>query len=266
MLERLQKIIARAGIASRRRAEQLIVSGQVRVNGHLVTALGSKADPERDRIEAAGKLVRFAASKTYLLLHKPPHVVSTMADPEGRKSLRNFLTGITGRVFPVGRLDYSTSGVMILTNDGDLANRMLKAAGRLPQTYWIKVKGRLSEDELRRVVRESRARVRPLKLPHASRGHAANFWYEATLSEARRDALRASLMALEHPVEKMKRMSIAGLDVGNLPEGKYRHLQPKEIAALEHALAHSARPGSSAPRPGVNASRKRSQAAGGTRR
>src|SRR5262249_34569241 len=149
MRERLQKIIARAGIASRRHAAQLILSGQVRVNGRVVTELGSKADPRRDHIEAAGRQVRSAEPKTYFMLHKPPQVVSTLADPEGRRTLRHFLSGVRERVFPVGRLDYAVSGLLLLTNDGELASRILKAAGRLPQTYWIKVKGRLAVEERR---------------------------------------------------------------------------------------------------------------------
>src|SRR5438128_11531990 len=114
MLERLQKIIARTGIASRRHAEQLMLSGQVVVNGQVIAELGSKADPERDRIEVAGKLVRFPESKIYLMLDKPPPVVSTMADPDGRRSLRNFLTGILGRVVSVGGLDCPASGWVLL--------------------------------------------------------------------------------------------------------------------------------------------------------
>ena len=239
MLERLQKIIARTGIASRRHAEQLMLSGQVVVNGQVITELGSKADPERDRIEVAGKLVRFPESKIYLMLDKPPQVVSTMADPEGRRSLRNFLTGIPGRVFPVGRLDYSASGLVLLTSDGDLANRILKAAARLPQTYWIKVRGRLSGDQIRRLEQELRGRVHPLKSPHAAGSHAANPWYEVTLSEARRDLLRKSLTMLGHPVEKLKRVKLASLELAGLPEGRYRHLEAEEVAALKRALARS---------------------------
>ena len=239
MLERLQKIIARTGIASRRHAEQLMLSGQVVVNGQVITQLGSKADPERDRIEVAGKLVRFPESKIYLMLDKPPQVVSTMADPEGRRSLRNFLTGIPGRVFPVGRLDYSASGLVLLTSDGDLANRILKAAARLSQTYWIKVKGRLSGDQIRRLEQELRGRVHPLKSPHAAGPHAANPWYEVTLSEARRDLLRKSLTMLGHPVEKLKRVKLASLELAGLPEGRYRHLEAGEVAALKRALARS---------------------------
>ena len=244
MLERLQKIIARAGIASRRHAEQLILSGQVRVNGEVVTRLGSKADPERDRIEAAGKLVRLAESKTYLVLHKPPGVVSTMADPEGRKTLRHLLHGVPGRVFPVGRLDYAATGLVLLTNDGDLANRVLKAAARLPQTYWIKVKGRLGEEELRRVGQQVRAQMRPLKSPRAARRQAANPWYEVVLSEARRDSLRKVLLKSSHPVEKMKRVRLANLELADLPEGRYRYLDTEEVAGLVRALSRVSKPAS----------------------
>lgn len=242
MLERLQKIIARAGIASRRHAEQLIVSGQVRVNGKVVTELGSKADADRDRIEAAGKLVRFPQSRTYLVLHKPAQVVATMADPEGRRTLGHLLRGLPGRAFPVGRLDYATSGLVLLTNDGDLANRVLKAAPRLPQIYWIKVKGRLSEEQIRRVEQAVRARVRPLRSPHAPGAQAANPWYEVTLSEARRDLLRRSLLALGHPVEKMKRVKLANLELAGLPEGRYRLLEAEEVAGLKRFLARAGDP------------------------
>ena len=149
MLERLQKIISRAGIASRRHAEDLIRSGQVRVNGVIVTELGAKADPERDRVEAAGQVAKVSDARVYLLMNKPPEVVSTLADPEGRRTLRNFLVGVSERVFPVGRLDYAAAGAVFLTNDGEFASRMLKASAALPQTYWVKVKGRLNETQLK---------------------------------------------------------------------------------------------------------------------
>src|SRR5260370_42240815 len=201
MLERLQKIISRAGIASRRHAEQLILSGQVGVNGHVVRELGSKADPETDRIEAGGRRVpsrEEQQEKVVLLLHKPPQVVSTMADPEGRRTLRNFLRGLPERVYPVGRLDYAASGLVLLTNDGALANRLLKAAHTIPQTYWIKVKGRLDEALLSRAKREAGAELHPLKQPTASRGGAANFGSEAGWSEPRRDRLRRWLPVQGH--------------------------------------------------------------------
>src|SRR6202790_4244701 len=144
MLERLQKIIARAGIASRRHAEELIRSGQVRVNGVVVTELGSKADPEHDRVEAAGQLAELPAQPGYYLLHKPIHVVSTMSDPEGRATLRHVLRGLAGGIFPVGRLDYAASGLMLLTNDGALADRIFKTSARMPQVFWMKLAGKLS--------------------------------------------------------------------------------------------------------------------------
>src|SRR5215475_5065221 len=126
MQERLQKIIARAGIASRRHAEQLILSGQVRVNGEVVTELGSKADASLDKIEAAGKNITGEERRVYVLLNKPPEVVAAMADPEGRKTLRNCLRGFPERIYPVGNLEYAASGLIFLTNDGDLAAQLLK--------------------------------------------------------------------------------------------------------------------------------------------
>jgi pseudouridine synthase len=239
MLERLQKIISRAGIASRRHAEQLILSGQVRVNGRVITELGTKADPARDRIEAAGRAVRLPDKKVYLLLHKPPQVVATMADPEGRTTLQDLLRGFPARVFPVGRLDYAASGLVLLTSDGDLADRVFKASARVPQTYWVKVKGRLTEEQMQQLSRQIKAQVRPLKAPLASRGRAGNAWYEVTLSGARRDLLRHALLAMQHPAEKMKRMKLGNLELADLPEGRYRHLEPAEVAGLERFLAHA---------------------------
>jgi 23S rRNA pseudouridine2605 synthase len=241
MLERLQKIISRAGIASRRHAEDLIRSGQVRVNGVVVTELGAKADPERDRIEAAGRVAQVSAAHVYLLLNKPPEVVSTLADPEGRRTLRNFLVGVSERVFPVGRLDYAAGGAVFLTNDGDLASRMLKASASLPQTYWIKVKGRLSETQLKSLAHTLRGKIFPLRAPHAAGKNPPNPWYEVQFSGVRRDLLRRNLLVMGHPVEKMRRMKLASLDADTVPEGQYRQLTAPEVAklvrAVERALA-----------------------------
>src|ERR1700726_2665159 len=181
MLERLQKIISRAGIASRRHAEELILSGQVRVNGQVITELGVKAAPDRDKIEAAGKVATISGSRVYVLLHKPPQIVSTIADPEGRRTIRDLLVGVSERVFPVGRLDYAASGVVFLTSDGDLASRMLKASPHLPQTYWIKVKGRLSEIQLKSLASSVRGEIFPLRAPHAAGKNPPNPWYEVKL-------------------------------------------------------------------------------------
>src|ERR1700722_18624856 len=165
MLERLQKIISRAGISSRRHAEELIRSGQVRVNGVVVTELGAKADSERDRVEEAGRVAQSPNVPVYLLRNKPPEVVSTLADPEGRRTLRNFLVGVSDRGFPVGRLDYAAGGVVFLTNDRELASRMLKASGSLPQTYWVKVKGRLNETQLKSLAHLLHGKIFPLRAP-----------------------------------------------------------------------------------------------------
>jgi 23S rRNA pseudouridine2605 synthase len=234
-LERLQKIISRAGIASRRHAELLIQSGQVRVNGHVVKELGTKADAKRDRIEAAGQVVEPQQHPVYIILHKPPRVVATMADPEGRSSLRELLRGIPVRVFPVGRLDYAAGGLVFLTNDGELANRLLKLSARLPQTYWVKVKGRLSDDEQVRVGAQAHARVEPLRAPQAGKG-GPNPWYEVKFSDARRDLLRTVLFKMGHPVEKLRRVGLANLELGDLPEGSYRLLQPQELKKLIQTL------------------------------
>ena len=241
MQERLQKIIARAGIASRRHAEQLIVSGQVRVNGQVVTELGTKADPRADRIEAAGRVITTEERRVHILLNKPPEIVATMADPEGRKTLRNLLRGLPERVYPVGRLDYSASGLIFLTNDGDLAAEMLKRWQNLPQVYHVKVKGRLTPEQLDAFGREAGARMRPVRQPDAARGHAANFWYEVTLEDSRRDALRKVLFAAQHPVEKLKRIAIGSLTLEGLPPGHYRTLGEREVTQLRRTLTAPAK-------------------------
>lgn len=236
MRERLQKIIARAGIASRRHAEQLIVSGQVQVNGRVTTELGTKADPEEDAIQVRGKLIRFPETRLYLVLNKPDGYVSTMSDPEGRPSLRNLLRGVRGRVFPVGRLEFHASGLLLLTSDGELANRVLQAArrGRLEQTYWIKTEGPVSEDARRELERVAAGRIRPIK-------PGANPWYEVTVTDARRDRLRKLLFVSGHRVRKVKRVKLGSLELGALPAGQYRHLTSGELSAFERMLDRALR-------------------------
>jgi 23S rRNA pseudouridine2605 synthase len=236
MEERLQKLIARAGIASRRHAEQLIVSGQVRVNGRVVAELGSKADPSKDRIEAAGRVVEGAEPKIYLIMNKPVEVVSTLADPEGRKTLRNLLRGLGQRVYPVGRLDYAASGLVFLTNDGDLAAEMLKAWGNLQQVYHVKIKGMLRLDEMERIGRESGARLQTIRQPDSSRGHGENYWYEVAIQDSKKDILRRVLMTERHPVEKLKRIALGPMSLEGIPQGRYRTMNDKEIEALRLAM------------------------------
>ncbi|MGC2332499.1 MAG: S4 domain-containing protein [Candidatus Acidiferrales bacterium] len=228
MEERLQKIIARAGLASRRRAEEMIASGLVTVNGQTITELGTKADSSRDHIKVAGKLLRAEAKHVYIALNKPPEVVATMSDPEGRRSLRDFLYGISERVFPVGRLEYHAYGLVLLTNDGDLANRILKAH-HLPQVYQLKLKTLLTFAEIESLSRTTGARISRLRGKDTP-------WYEVALSEARSDALRNKLFQTGHPVEKMKRVGIANIELGPLAPGRRRELSPGEIVGLTRAL------------------------------
>jgi 23S rRNA pseudouridine2605 synthase len=248
MQERLQKIIARAGIASRRHAEQLIVSGQVRVNGQVVTELGSKADAATDRIEAAGKSITAAERRVYVLLNKPSEVVAAMADPEGRKTLRNCLRGLPERVYPVGNLEYAASGMILLTNDGDLAAEMLRNWEHLEQTYHIKVKGMLTLEDVARLGKEAGVRMKTLRQPTASRGHAANYWYEARMRDTRKGELRRVLYREHHPIEKWIRIGLGPLSMEGIPRGRYRAVEEAEIAALRKSL-QPARKGQAPKRP-----------------
>ncbi|MFZ3333178.1 MAG: S4 domain-containing protein [Candidatus Acidiferrales bacterium] len=232
MLERLQKIIARAGIASRRHAEELIKSGLVTVNGQTITELGSKADESTDHIKVQGKLLRPQTERVYLLLNKPPEVVSTMIDPEGRRTLTDLLHGVSQRIFPVGRLEYHSMGLVFLTNDGELANEMLKAH-QLQQTYHLKLKDLLTFQEIEALSRTTGAQISRLKGKDAP-------WYEVTLSEARRDALRNRLFQTGHPVEKIKRVKIGNLAMESLSTGHQRSLSDAEVATLRKLVQPSA--------------------------
>ena len=232
MQERLQKIIARAGIASRRHAEQLILSGQVRVNGHVVTELGSKADPEKDRIEAAGRTVEAEERRVYLLMNKPPEVMSTLADPEGRKTLKNLLRGFPSRVYPVGNLEYAATGLVFLTNDGDLAAELLKKWEHLEQIYYIKIKGMLTLTDLERVGKEAGVKMQTLRQPGAARGHGANYWYEVTMRDSKLESLRRVLFREKHPMEKLKRIALGPLTIEGIAPGRYRLLPAKEAQTI----------------------------------
>jgi pseudouridine synthase len=242
MIERLQKIIARAGIASRRHAEQLILSGQVRVNGRVVTELGTKADSEKDRVEVSGRIVEAEERRVYLLLHKPAEVMSTLADPEGRKTLKNLLRGFPARVYPVGNLEYASSGLVFMTNDGDLAATLLKKWDQLEQIYYVKVKGMLSLGDLDRIGKEAGVKMHTLRQPGATRGlrgdrnaSAGNFWYELRMRDSKMEALRNVLFRERHPLEKVKRVALGPLTIEGVPQGRYHLLQTKQVEELRKA-------------------------------
>jgi 23S rRNA pseudouridine2605 synthase len=228
MEERLQKIIARAGIASRRRAEEMMASGLVTVNGRTVTELGTKADVSRDHIKVAGKLIRTEPERVYLALNKPAEVVATLSDPEGRRSLRDLLHGVSARVFPAGRMEYHATGLILLTNDGDLTNRILRTHD-LRQVWHVKLKALLTFAQIEALARVTGARITRLKgkdLP----------WYELKLAEARRDALRNKLTQMGNPVEKMRRIAIGNIELGAVPPGGHRELTQAEVTGLGRAL------------------------------
>src|SRR5215467_4125610 len=238
--ERLQKIIAAAGIVSRRKAEELIAGGAVSVNGQIVTELGSKADPERDHIRVNGKLLHGAERHVYLLMNKPKGYVTTVSDLEGRPTVMSLLRGVGARVYPVGRLDYASEGLLLLTNDGELANHLMKTGSHVPKTYLVKVAGTPEAEaleKLRRGVsiatdRGKRVRTAPAKIAPIREGN--NPWYEVTLIEGRNRQIRRMFEEIGHHVEKIKRVRYGPLEL-DVPPGKYRRLAPQEVAKLRAA-------------------------------
>jgi len=246
--ERLQKILSQAGVASRRHAEQMIREGRVAVNGAAITELGSKADLERDHIKVDGRLIRPPKRLVYLALHKPNNTVTTASDPQGRVTVMDLLRGVKDRVYPVGRLDYHSEGLLLLTNDGELANGIMSAASHLAKTYVVKVKGTLTADEeerFRRGVPLSGQRTMPagLKLLRP----ADNPWYEVRLYEGRNQQIRLMFKHFGHLVEKLKRVRIGPIDLGSLKPGEFRHLEPDEVRKLERSLAAKKTPAKKTP-------------------
>ncbi len=239
--ERLQKIIAAAGIASRRKAEELITGGLVSVNGQIVTELGTKADRDRDHIRVNGKLLHGAERHVYLLMNKPKGYVTTLRDPEGRPTVMDLLRGVGARVYPVGRLDYASEGLLLLTNDGELANRMMKAASHVPKTYMVKVAGNPTGEGLGRLRegisipsnRGKRVRTAPAKIRVIR--ESANPWYEVTLIEGKNRQIRRMFEEIGHHVEKIKRVRYGPLELDVHP-GKFRKLTAEEVSKLK-ALA-----------------------------
>jgi 23S rRNA pseudouridine2605 synthase len=236
--ERLQKIIAAAGIASRRKAEQLISGGLVSVNGKVVTELGSKADSEKDHIRVNGKLLHGAERHVYLLMNKPKGYVTTLRDPERRPTVMDLLHGVKARVYPVGRLDYASEGLLLLTNDGDFANHLMKAASHVPKTYMVKVAGTPPEGGLAKLreglsiptERGRRVRTAPAKIRVIR--ESANPWYEVTLIEGKNRQIRHMFEEIGHHVEKIKRVRYGPLELDVHP-GKYRKLTPDEVSKLK---------------------------------
>jgi 23S rRNA pseudouridine2605 synthase len=252
--QRLQKIIAAAGLTSRRKAEELITEGRVKVNGQLVTELGAKADPARDHIRVDGKLLQGPEQPRYYMLNKPKGFVTTVSDPENRPTVMKFFERTGTRVFPVGRLDYQSEGLLLMTNDGALANALTRAAARVEKTYLVKVSGRPTAsaiEQLRRGIMIERGKPgagagRVLTEPATIRlmRDAENPWYEVVLTEGRNRQIRKLFEEIGHHVEKIRRVGYGTL-VLDVEPGEVRELEPREVAALERA----GRPRKKAPEP-----------------
>ncbi len=234
MLTRLQKIIADAGITSRRKAEALIVEGFVTVNGQVVTELGSKADPARDHIKVDGKHLGRTVRPVTILLNKPIGYLSTVSDPQGRPTVMALVKGIKERIYPVGRLDYNSSGIMILTNDGELANLLMSRAAAIPRSYHAKLEGKPRPEDLRKLetgIVLDGERTAPAQVRLFSAREKP--WYEITLTEGRNHQVRRMFERIGQPVVKLKRVRIAFLTDEVLAPGGYRHLSPGEVERLK---------------------------------
>lgn len=240
--ERLQKIIAKAGFASRREAEELIRAGKVTINGRVVTELGTKADPLQDHVKVDGKLITRAEEKRYILLNKPKEVMTTLDDPMKRKTVLDLVRGVKERIFPVGRLDYHSEGLILLTNDGDLAFRVSHPSQGSIKTYHVKVRGvptdRIIEKLTRGIMVDGR-RTLPCEIERlrttGRTDDEGNSWFEVRLREGRTNQIRKMYQAVGHPVSKLKRVAIGPLWDSKLAAGEWRELTPAEIRMLSRS-------------------------------
>jgi 23S rRNA pseudouridine2605 synthase len=242
-LERLQKIIAHAGFASRREAETMIREGRVTVNGRVVTELGSKADPAADHVKVNGKLITHAEAHRYILLYKPKEVMTTVEDPQGRKTVIQLVKGVRERIYPIGRLDFHSEGLIVLTNDGDLAFKVSHPTHGSVKTYHVKVRGIPEErlvDKLQRGITLDGKRTLPceiarLKTTGRSTGRSddeGNSWFEVRLREGRTQQIRKMFQAVGHPVSKLRRVAIGPISDPKLTPGDWRELTPREVKML----------------------------------
>jgi 23S rRNA pseudouridine2605 synthase len=252
--DRLQKILAQAGIASRRKAEEIILAGRVHVNGVVVKELGTRHDATKDHIRVDGKLLHGPEEQRYYMLNKPRGYVTTLDDPEKRPTVMQLMTKQKGphgdhvRLYPVGRLDYLSEGLLLMTNDGDLANKLSKAAAGVEKTYLVKVSGvptPESVDQLRRGIMIDRGRLNEVRSGRRDRVITSpakvelvrggdNPWYELTLTEGRNRQLRKMFEEIGHHVEKIRRIGYGALRL-DVPPGEFRELSPGEVTALGRA-------------------------------
>lgn len=239
MAERLQKIIAHAGVASRREAEEMIREGRVTVNGRVIKELGTKADVARDAIKVDGKRITRAEPHRYILLYKPKEVMTTVDDPQGRRTVIDLVRGVRERIYPVGRLDYQSEGLVLLTNDGELAYKVSHPTHGSVKTYNVKVRGVPEDrviDKLQRGITIDGRRTRPCRIERirttGRNADEGNSWFEVKLEEGRTQQIRKMFQAMGHPVTKLRRVAIGPISDPNLTPGVWRELTRSEVKAL----------------------------------
>ena len=234
MKERLQKIIAQAGIASRRAAEKMILDGRVSINGTVVSVLGTKADLEKDEIRVEGRLISTETTKVYLMLNKPRGYVTTLDDPQQRPIVTDLLSGVQEKVFPVGRLDYDSEGLLLFTNDGDFALRLQHPRFQVSKTYRVKIEGYLSNQEMRLLsegITMEDGLFRPVYIT-VERKSSKSCWLSVTLMEGRNRVIRRAFDTLGHSVIRLIRVAVSDLSLDDLKPGTYRYLKKREVMRL----------------------------------
>ena len=234
MKERLQKIIAGAGISSRRAAEKMITEGRITVNNAVIRQLGAKADIEEDEIRLDGKLIFSETSKVYLILHKPKGYMTTLHDPQGRPVVSDLLIGVAERVFPVGRLDYDSEGLLLLTNDGNFSQRIQHPRFRIPKVYSVKIEGNLTNREMKSISKGVMLDDGMFKSEYCSvlKTNRKSSWITVTITEGRNRVIRRVLESLGHSVVRLIRTAIADISLGSMKAGTFRHLTRKEVQHL----------------------------------
>lgn len=238
-MERLQKVLAQAGIASRRKCEEIILSGRVAVNDKPVTELGVKVDPEQDQITVDGRPIHFQ-SHVYVLFHKPKGVITSVSDPQGRRVVNDYLKGIKARIYPVGRLDYDTEGLLLLTNDGELAHMLAHPKYEVEKTYYAEVKGvphGTELDKLRQGIELDDGMTAPAEVEYVDVDPDGKYaTISITIKEGRNRQIRRMFDAIKHPVQKLRRVQYGNLTLAGVPRGKYRMLKPQEVNELRQMV------------------------------
>ncbi len=241
MLVRLQKLISQAGITSRRKAEELIRAGRVRINGEVIRELGSKADLDKDRIEVDGRRIEPKQPSISVLLYKPDGYITSLKDPEGRPTVTRLVDSIPVRLFPAGRLDYHTEGLLILTNNGELAQAIQHPSRKMEKVYWAKVKkipDAAAIDKLRKGILIEGRRTLPARVTLMERHK--NSWLEITIHEGRQNQIRKMCEAVGHPVIRLRRVAIGFLRDTKLKPGEFRYLAPREVKRFLSAAKKAA--------------------------